>query len=207
MSRGSRWQDSRSSVSILPTRRGGLTAVALFDSRRWVAVAFWRNRDNRVRVGLRFYVFVAEGLSRVSSLCRSDYVSTFRGDRVPERDTEPAKQRHDKPRRRPRRGAKRSPRDAQEAPTQAVYTPCHRCLYKQRRDPPHEVVGARTRDLKIAARIASCRRRARALDVPTTSGCSSTSNSTSRTTPLGAPVRPAPYPLVQAIPARRESRF
>jgi hypothetical protein len=31
-------------------------------------VAFWRNRENRVRVGLRFYVFVAEGLSRVSLL-------------------------------------------------------------------------------------------------------------------------------------------
>jgi hypothetical protein len=45
MRRGSRWQDSRSSVSILPTRRGGLTAVALFDSRRWVTVAFWRNCD------------------------------------------------------------------------------------------------------------------------------------------------------------------
>ena len=26
-------------------------------------VAFWRNRDNRVRVGLRFYVFAAKGLS------------------------------------------------------------------------------------------------------------------------------------------------
>jgi hypothetical protein len=30
---------------------------------KWVAVAFWRNRDNRVRVGLRFYVFAAKGLS------------------------------------------------------------------------------------------------------------------------------------------------
>ena len=27
------------------------------------AVALWRNRDNRVRVGLRFYVFAAKGLS------------------------------------------------------------------------------------------------------------------------------------------------
>jgi len=74
-------------------------------------VVFWRNRDNRVRVGLRFYVFVAEGLSRVSLLCRSDYVSTFRGDRVPERDTEPAKQRHDKPPRRETQRGRSSRRD------------------------------------------------------------------------------------------------
>src|SRR6266566_5492801 len=50
--RGSRWQDSRSSVSILPARRSGLTAVALFDSRRWLAVAFWRKRASNTGVAI-----------------------------------------------------------------------------------------------------------------------------------------------------------
>jgi hypothetical protein len=45
-----------------------------------VAVAFWRSRDNRVRVGLWFYVSRRRGLSRISLPCRSDYVSRFRGD-------------------------------------------------------------------------------------------------------------------------------
>ena len=36
--------------------------------------------DNRVRVGLCFCVSRRRGLSRISLPCRSDYVSTFRGD-------------------------------------------------------------------------------------------------------------------------------
>ena len=70
---------------------------------------------------------MAEGLSRVSSLCRWDYVSTFRGDRVPERDTEPAatisqtplarkRRRSDRPRVRPIFGSRRPLERAGETP-------------------------------------------------------------------------------------------
>src|SRR5712691_8025128 len=47
-------------ASSIDSQRRRLTAIALLGSATdWVAVAFWRNRDNRVRVGLRFYVFSA----------------------------------------------------------------------------------------------------------------------------------------------------